>query len=131
MLKILKKIIFLIFIIFIAFISCVGILWCADGLDWYEYQSDYYKIGTVIDKTVLSSHYSSIIYITVKYDDGSVFTYDEVNRSDYPNSYILKTIAEKESYEFRIGKFIHKHYGRKKDEKAENIISATLIGNEM
>lgn len=129
LLEVFKKIIFILKIIIISFLLFVGILWCFDELEWNEYQSDCYKIGTVIDKTVTSNNYGSTSYVTVKYNDGMVSTYISNDRSDCPNSFILKTIAENKTYEFRIGKFIHNHYGRKKNENVENIISVKLIEN--
>ena len=115
-----------ILIIFISFILFIGILWITDELQWYEYQSDYYITGTVIDKTTIGHQYGSEIYVTVEFENGEVHTYRPSNRSDYPNEYLLKTIAIEKTYEFRIGIFTNNHYGRKKNEQVENIISATL-----
>lgn len=115
-----------ILIIFISFILFLGIEWITDGLQWYEYQSDYYITGTVIDKTTIGHQYGSEIYVTVEFENGEVHTYRPVNRSDYPNTYLLKTIVVGKTYEFRIGIFVNNHYGRKKNEQVENIISATL-----
>ena len=121
-----KKISTCILIIFISFILFIGILWITDELQWYEYQSDYYMTGTVIDKTTIGHQYVSEIYVTVEFENGEVHTYRPSNRSDYPNEYLLKTIAIEKTYEFRIGIFTNNHYGRKKNEQVENIISATL-----
>ena len=115
-----------ILIIFISFILFIGILWITDELQWYEYQSDYYITGTVIDKTTIGHQYGSEIYVTVEFENGEVHTYRPVNRSDYPNTYLLKTIVVGKTYEFHIGIFTNNHYGRKKNEQVENIISATL-----
>ena len=121
-----KKISTCILIIFISFILFLGITWITDGLQWYEYQSDYYMTGTVIDKTTIGYRYSSEIYVTVEFENGEVHTYRPTNRSDYPNEYLLKTIVVGKTYEFHIGIFTNNHYGRKKNEQVENIISATL-----
>lgn len=121
-----KKISTCILIIFISFILFLGITWITDGLQWYEYQLDYYITGTVIDKTTIGHQYDSEIYVTVKFENGEVHTYRPSNRSDYPNEYLLKTIVVGKTYEFRIGVFTNNHYGRKKNEQVENIISATL-----
>ena len=121
-----KKISTCILIIFISFILFLGITWITDGLQWYEYQSDYYITGTVIDKTTIGHQYGSEIYVTVEFENGEVHTYRPVNSSDYPNTYLLKTIVFGKTYEFRIGIFTNNHYGRKKNEQVENIISATL-----
>ena len=63
-----KKISTCILIIFISFILFLGIEWITDGLQWYEYQSDYYITGTVIDKTTIGHQYGSEIYVTVEFD---------------------------------------------------------------
>lgn len=121
-----KKISTGILIIFISFILFVGIEWLTDGFQWYEYQSDYYMTGTVVDKTTIGHQYCSEIYITVEFENGEIRTYRPTIRSDYPNAYLLKTIVVEKTYEFRIGIFTNNHYGRKKNEQVENIISATL-----
>ena len=122
-----KRIFGWILIILIGFIIFLGIVWLTDGLQWCEYQSDYYMVGTVIDKTAIGHRYGSEIYITVEFENGEVHTYRPTNRSDYPNEYLLKTIVVGKTYEFHIGIFTNNHYGRKKNEQVENIISATLI----
>ena len=121
-----KRIFGWILIILIGFIIFLGIVWLTDGFQWCEYQSDYYMVGTVIDKTVIGHRYGSEIYITVEFENGEVHTYRPTNRSDYPNEHLLKTIVVGKTYEFRIGIFTNNHYGRKKNEQVENIISATL-----
>ena len=63
----------------------------------------------------------------IEFDDGTVCTYRPQGRSDYPNDNLFKQLAVGKTYNFRMGKFIDNHYGRKKSEKVENIISATII----
>lgn len=67
------------------------------------------------------------MYLTVEFDDGIVCTYRPQGRSDYLNDNLFKQLAVGKTYNFRIGKFINNHYGRKKNEKIENIISATIV----
>lgn len=126
-LNILHKILWLLGIIVISFAIFVGILWLIDELNCYEYQSDYYKEGTVIDKTSIGHQVGYEMYITVEFNDGTVCTYQPQGSSDYPNDNLFKSLAVGKTYNFRIGKFIDNHYGRKKSEKVENIISATMI----
>lgn len=64
-LNILHKILWLLGIIVISFAIFVGILWLIDELNCYEYQSDYYKEGTVIDKTSIGHQVGYEMYITV------------------------------------------------------------------
>lgn len=113
--------------IVISFAIFIGISWLLDDLNWYEYQSDYYKEGTVIDKTTIGHQVGYEMYLTVEFDDGTVCTYRPQGRSDYPNDNLFKQLAVGKTYNFRMGKFIDNHYGRKKSEKVENIISATII----
>lgn len=113
--------------IVISFAIFIGILWLLDDLNWYEYQSDYYKEGTVIDKTTIGHQVGYEMYLTVEFDDGTVCTYRPQGRSDYPNDNLFKQLAVGKTYNFKMGKFIDNHYGRKKSEKVENIISATII----
>lgn len=112
----------------ISFAIFIGISWLVDDLNWCEYQSDYYKEGTVIDKTSIGHQVGYEMYLTVEFDDGTVCTYRPQGRSDYPNDNLFKSLAVGKTYNFRIGKFIDdNHYCRRKSEKVENIISATMI----
>ena len=61
--------------IVISFAIFIGLLWLMDDLNWYEYQSDYYKEGTVIDKTTIGHQVGYEMYLTVEFDDGTVCTY--------------------------------------------------------
>lgn len=126
-LNILHKILWLLGMIVISFAIFIGISWLMDDLNWYEYQSDYYKEGTVIDKTTIGHQVGYEMYLTVEFDDGTVCTYRPQDRSDYPNDNLFKQLAVGKTYNFRMGKFIDNHYGRKKSKKVENIISATII----
>lgn len=125
--KILHEILCWLGIIIISFAIWGGILWLTDNLNWYEYQSDYYREGTVIDKTSISYRNRYEIYLTVGFDDGTVCTYQTQECSDYPNDNLFKSLAVGKNYHFRMGKFIDNHFGRKKSEKVENIISATMV----
>ena len=88
-LNILHKILWLLGIIVISFAIFIGISWLLDDLNWYEYQSDYYKEGTVIDKTTIGHQVGYEMYLTVEFDDGTVCSYRPQGRSDYPNDNLL------------------------------------------
>ena len=124
--KILRNTLSIFLIIFVSFTLFLGIEWLTDGLQWYEYESDYYMTGTVIDKTVIGHQIGSEIYLTIQFENDEIRTYKPSGRSDFPNEYLFKTIAINKTYDFRIGVFTNNHYGRKKNEQVENIISATL-----
>lgn len=95
------------------------ILWCINSLYCYEYQSDYHQIGTVIDKTIIEHWCKEEVYLTVRFENGKVCTYE--------SEQALKTLAINKTYEFRFGRFLKNYYGRKKNEIVEKIISVDIM----